>query len=648
MHIPKSVELNVRWRRKLLEMGYADPAFANAICRECADDALLWLNLFGWLLESRDAAEWQGQRKFGSAKELPFITRPYQDRIVLESVPLLGRSDIPAIKSREMGLSYIFTGLAVWDWACHDSVNIGLVSKDLDAADNPDDTDSLMSKVMFFVERLPLWMVGDAKTGYDRNLNQHTLKNLRNNSTIRAYAATADVATGGRKRWMLMDEFHKFPAGHDSAAMDSTAHVTNCRVIISTVNRKRGASGAFHEIVTNPKHNGHILKVFWPEDEEKSIGLYHSERLPGVGTGVLKIDDVAFWSKYANPNGTYRHPRPTSNTPALYPFVLDEKQRSLYYDWACDRPGATTQSIAAELDGNFSGATAQVIGAEIIEAALRECLDPLDYAEVYRDPQDPEKWVIDTGMGDNSSTRLWIRLVDGKPPANREYAAGADVSLGTGGTYSSYSCLQIFDRGSGEQVLEWRSNRMYIDEFAKLSVFLCQLFNDAYLVPEFTGPGQVFVLELIKAKYTARSQVYHRRPKDKRVAIKTDKIGYDNRDGGQELLLGLQSGLKSGKCHVRSALAIREAGAYFYKNEKVVHATAMSEEDQSARGRSHGDAAIAIGAAWLGVMDVPKNVATVKEVAEPLNCFAARRRDYDRLERKKAATPYWQPKYVGR
>ena len=47
-------------------------------------------------------------------------------------------------------------------------------------------------------------------------------------------------------------------------------------------------------------------------------------------------------------------------------------------------------------------------------------------------------------------------------------------------------------------------------------------------------------------------------------------------------------------------------------------------------------------------MDVPKDVAKAKEVEEPLNCFAARRREYDRLERKKAMKAYWQPKYVGR
>jgi predicted GNAT superfamily acetyltransferase len=74
---------------------------------------------------------------------------------------------------------------------------------------------------------------------------------------------------------MLMDEFHFFEQGDDYAALDSTVHVTPCRVFVSTANRDRGMAGAFYDVVSDATKNGAMIVIDWKDDPDKARGLYH-------------------------------------------------------------------------------------------------------------------------------------------------------------------------------------------------------------------------------------------------------------------------------------------------------------------------------------------------------------------------------------
>lgn len=637
--MPKSVALNVAWRKKILELGYSDKSFAEDFKEECAKDPLLFMNSMMWILESRDEADWQDNRKFGAARELPFITRPYQDEIVMRSLPCLGKRDIPMVKSREMGVSYIYVGLAVWDAVFHGHTHIGLVSKDLLSADSPKDPDALFSKVVFILERLPVWLLDKQGKGWERSLSEHTIEFIETKSSLTAYAAVANLGRGGRKRWFLFDEFHFFPEGDDQAALDSTAQATNCRALISTVNRSRGQTGAFYEMINNQEHNGEIIDISWMDDEEKTRGRYHSERIAGTDAYRLVIDDVAFWNTQLNEDGTYRDPLHEGKN---YAFISDGRVRSLYYDWCCRRPGATPQSIAAELDRNFAGATTSVMDIRLLDDAIKVARKPAELGEIYRDPQDHTKWIFDTGI-EGGTTKLWLDWSNKKPPAIGDYSFGADISMGTGGATSSYSCLVGFDKRTNEQVFEWRSNTMNPEEFASLAIFVCKLFNNAYLVPESNGPGNMFLKGLIAEKYV--TNVWRSRPNDKRRAKKTETLGYHNPDRGRTLLKSLELAMQRGGPKINSVVALREMKRYFFGSDgKPVHAGAINEEDQSAVGESHGDAAIAVCCAWMGVKDEPVKPIVAEKKGIPDNCFLARRQRYLEQQAAKTRVPYWNPR----
>jgi len=193
----KNPAFNLRLRRIFLELGYASRENAHEIWMLCAREPLFFINTFAYLLEVRNKQDWTTSDRYGSNKTIPFISRGYQDNLILDVLPHLGRNDIKVPKSRETGISWIFIALAAWDWIFHDQTAIGFVSKDALSANNPDDPDALFSKFEFLISHLPYWLL--SASDYERNISKNTFKNIRNGSSLTAYAPRADIGRGGRK-----------------------------------------------------------------------------------------------------------------------------------------------------------------------------------------------------------------------------------------------------------------------------------------------------------------------------------------------------------------------------------------------------------------------------------------------------------------
>jgi hypothetical protein len=634
----KSPWMNLKWRHLCLQLGYENPQFATELWILCSRDPLFFLNTFAWLLETRKRQEWSTEERYGNSKEIPFITRGYQDRLVMEILPHLGVRDVVIPKSRETGVSWMIgAALAAWEWIFHEQTHIGFVSKDLLSANNPDDPDALFSKFEFLLKRLPFWILDERN--YERNIQKNTFSNLLNGSSITAYAANADVARGGRKLWMLMDEFHFFKPGDDQAALDSTIHVTPSRIFVSTANRNRGMAGAFYDVVSSARErNGIEITIDWKDDPDKRRGLYHSEQIPGTDTYKLVIDDMAFWLEHAtfDAQNSFRHPLKKGQ---MYPFIRDGRYRSLYYDHVWNRQGSTPQSVAAELDRDFGGATAQIFNPQLLARALKAVKPPVSHGSIQKRANKPDDWMLEPSLTPDT-VNLWIDLKanNGKPPAG-EYVFGADVSAGTGGEWSSYSALEGVNKETGEQVFEWRSNTLDPIQFAELAVWVCRLFHNAYLVPEINGPlGRLFINRVNTLKYP---KVY--RSIKQRVAFteQTEKVGYINSDGGIELLKSMEEAIRTEKAAIHSTIVLNECSRYFMKNGKLVHSAAETTEDGAGMGLAHGDAAIAMGCAVFGMKDIPLQPAAQAPENVPLQSFLWRRQQWEAKNKAKRSLGFW-------
>jgi hypothetical protein len=586
--VPKDRRENLEFRKWALHLGTEDLEQRRELWMMCSRDILFYINTFGWLLEPRAVGD--------APKVIPFLTYEYQDDAILRMQAAVGVRDVGIHKSRATGATWMCLYLADWYWRFKEWSQIGLVSRTESAVDNPDDPDSLMSKLDFIRDHVPIWL---NPTAWERKVSNHSLINVDNNSSVVGYSAVGDVARGGRKLFFILDEFHSFKAGEDYAAHDSTQHVTPCRIVISTPSRKRGPAGAYYDLISDDESNMDKITLDWKDDPQKSGGLYTSE------DGRIQILDEG----YEFPEG--------------YEFLADGKTRSPYYDWECKRPLATPQSIAAELDRSFGGAAYSYFDGVLIDQLKQT---------TSRDPYlrgvlgyDAETYNAAWAEKENGPFRLWINPdAYGQIPDGNLYSIGIDIAAGTGGSWSSNSAMVIFDMTTGEQVGEWVSNTMRPDQLAGLAVATGKWFNDAYLVPEVNGPlGATFMKELLRIGYT---NIFYRNVELVGFRKKTQKPGYHNSDKGEAILGEMQRAMSTGECVIRSSIILEECGQYVYRNGSLIHAGSANTADESAKGRSHGDVAIAAACGWHGSQDRPVRNEEEERSEAPEGSMAFRRR----------------------
>ncbi|GAG13053.1 unnamed protein product, partial [marine sediment metagenome] len=268
--------------------------------------------VFGWGYDPRKMRE-------GQTKIEPFITRPYQDRCLHELNDAFGREDLFQGKSRAVGGTF----LLLWKYAHVLTFGSGdtlmLVSCKEERVDNRADPDSLFWKLKWILDHLPTWI----RPPYEAT-HMH-IENPETGCSVIGTSTTADIARGGRKGAIGMDEFQAFPDGERSAR--SAQHATDCRIFLGTPD---GAGNAFYTHAMKAQA-GDIRAVWmhWSEDPNKAAGMYRTHE------GRIEAIDVAYWRKRLGLE--YDKCGPDEVNQALndsvldYKFVLDHKVRSPYY-----------------------------------------------------------------------------------------------------------------------------------------------------------------------------------------------------------------------------------------------------------------------------------------------------------------------------
>jgi hypothetical protein len=432
--------------------------------------------------------------------------------------------------------------------------------------------------------------------GYDfnkhRSLSDHTVTNPENGSTLIGYAANKDVGRGGRKTAYAIDELGAkdfISGGKDYDVLDSTQHVTNCRIIPSTFG---GDVGAFYEMVNDPG-NARLLVLDWKDNPTQNRGAYVQRQGILIPSNPYEGPEVTRYAKEA---------ASTLKKLERRGYQVEGRFRSPWYDSQCLRPGATPRSIAKELDRDPRGAVGKVFDVEVLDRMKEECCKPhLWQGKLIYDTETMElKGLISQ---ENGPLKLWFRPgIDNSPP-QAEYCTGHDISAGGTGDYSSNSTICAIDRRTGEQVAEFAVMGMQAIKFARLAVAMAKWFFNAFMAWEASGPtGITFgktVLEEI-----GYSNVYYRDVEEVGNRAKSRKAGWWNgsdEDKG-ELFETLSIGMEEGKFIPRSEELIRECSEYEWDNGKIVH---RPSQVKKTAGRAHGDRCIGAGVAWLGFLDRP-------------------------------------------
>lgn len=192
---------------------------------------------------------------------VPFLLFPRQAEFVrwLHERWLSGEDGLGE-KSRDMGVSWLCVGFAVWMWIFHDGTVIGFGSRKEEYVDNLGDPKSLFWKVREFVKWLPSEF--RPRDWNERNDSPFMRVLNRGNSSTIVGEAGRSIGRGNRTSIYFVDEAAFL---EDQESVDAAlSQTSNCKIWVSTPN---GNGNAFYR-----KRMGGKIPVFtfrWKDDPRK-------------------------------------------------------------------------------------------------------------------------------------------------------------------------------------------------------------------------------------------------------------------------------------------------------------------------------------------------------------------------------------------
>lgn len=615
--VPRSINENRKFRSELLRLASDNRSLQRLLKAICKKDILFYVNAFVWTFQPRDRTR---------PNVRPMITWPEQEDVILEVHNAIFIKEFhPKInikKSREQGGTWLV--LCVCDHLCRFYIKeTALIAssdqKLVDSIGREDsgDSDTLFSKLDFLQEYLPDWL---KCLRLDRSRKKNHVSYVTT-SKINGIPTTLNLGRGGRRTIGLLDEAASMQGQSDiDKAVSKAWHV---RVKVSTPN---GFNSQFKRDERLP---GVIFKTLhWRNNPQHNRGLYRPNP-----DGTLEYLDKEYWTKEridAYDFKKYISTWPTSNP--IFP------ERSPSYDYECETTSAS--DVRENLDINDQGKSMRFFLQDAgmikdFERVRANCRPPIctGILEYDHATGDYKKFKI-TATKTKVVFNLWIEVgTGGRPPQDRNYGMGIDISQGTG--YSN-STISIIDFRLRQKIGEVISSHTKPEDWEVLCVAVARwlggLSGEAQMIWGKQGPGQHFS----KAIY----DLGHRS-----VYCRNDKAwnqGWNKEPGVSEddktklsMFTEYRSVLYSNHFDNPSVDAIDELTHFIYnENGFVAHDEVSEADDASDAKHNHGDRVTSdvLGSVMLGptpkIEDEPQENFAVQGTANPFS-YAGRRRMYE-------------------
>lgn len=574
--VPKNPVENLKWRIRIRERALKDLHFRNAIWQAAEEDPLFFMAAFLWVAEPR-----------AKIKKRPFIPWIHQQPVALainESIEEAMHAEKPISltlkKSRAQGGTYLYLAVSVYRALRDTGFTIGCVTRNESLVDSRVNSDAVMFKVASMLDELPVWMLPD---GYGRSLSEHVIS-LSNGSNWTGYAATGDVARGGRTSMFCFDEpgSEEFVAANrDYKMLSSVSHVSNFILLCSTFGVD---SGVFYDSATDPD-NQRVYSLDW-KDNPEHCKLAYIQR--GGVYFAVKPEEQKEVQKYISSH--QREMRAIERRG----HKIDGKVRSPWYDAHCLLPGATPRYIARELDMDARGAAGKVFSSDLLDRMKKDCgKGPVWVGTPVFDEETLElKGLIKKEDGPLS---LWFTPgIDNSAPLG-PFTVACDIASGGVGAFASNSVASGIDHRTGEQVMEYVIKGLEPRPFARRVVGLCLWLRKALLGWEDSGVSSGFAKEVMEVLYYGN--IYFRDVTQLGSQKKSRKPGFPCRDADKADMFELLAlAMESGSYIPRSREMLTECGEYEWDGAKIIHAPT---KNKGASDKNHGDRAIAAAGACL-------------------------------------------------
>jgi len=574
--VPKGAVANLKWRMRCRERAITDRRFRDALYQACMEDVLFFCAFALWVIEPR--SKYKQQPMIPWSHQEPVILA--MDETITEAMETQHPVSLTLKKSRAQGGTYCYLAVTMYRAMKESGFTTGLVTRNEKLVDSNVNDSAVMYKVAWMLDRLPGWMLPG---GYSRNTTDHVIK-LKNESGWSGYSATGDVARGGRTSIFCFDEpgSEEFVAGNqDYKMLSSVAHVSNCIFLVSTFGLD---SGVFYESATDPD-NPRVYNLSWKDNPDHSKNMYIVKE--GIAVAFRPEEQGAVTEYIAT------HQREIKAIERRG-HKIEGHIQSPWYNAHRMQPGATPRFIARELDEDCRGAVGKVFNPELLDRMKHtHCKGPVWVGNPVFDSETCKL----TGLipREDGSLKLWFKPgIDNSPPLG-PFTAGADISSGGVGAYSSNSVLTALDNRTGEQVLEYTIKGLEPRPFARRCVGLCMWLRNALLGWEDSGVSGGYAKEIMETLYYGN--VFYRNVTQLGSQKKSRKPGWPCRDADKaDMFEQMTLAMEDGKFVPRSEEMIVECAEYEWDGDKIVH---VPTKNKGLTEKNHADRAISAAGCWL-------------------------------------------------
>lgn len=609
---------NLRWRIRCRERALRDTRFRDALFQACMEDICFFCAFALWVYEPR--SKHKRKPMIPWSHQIPVLRA--MDDTIAEAMDTEHPVSLTLKKSRAQGGTYCYLAITMQRVLKEVGFTVGLVTRNEALVDSKVDDSAVMFKVAWMLDRLPTWMLPE---GYSRSLSDHVIR-LPNESGWSGYAATGDVARGGRTSLFVFDEpgSEEFVAGNkDYKILSSVAHVSNCVFLVSTFGVD---SGVFYDAATDAG-NPRVYDLSWKDNPDHSKNLYTVKE--GVPVAIRPEEQAAVDEYVAS------HQRELKSIERRG-HKIEGKLQSPWYNAHRLQPGATPRFIARELDQDARGSVGKVFSSDLLDRMKeKHCRKPVWVGNPVFDSETLElKGLIPREDG---ALKLWFKPgLDNSPPLG-PFTAGCDIASGGVGEYSSNSVMSALDDRTGEQMVEYSIKGLEPRPFARNVVGLCLWLRNALLAWEDSGVSGGFAKEVSEVLYYGN--IYFREVTQLGSQRKSRKAGWQCRDADKADMFELMAlAMENGEYTPRSEDMITECGEYEWEGSKIVHAPS---KNKGASEKNHGDRAIAASGCWMVFQSdsLAANVDTAGETRQTPEYGSFAWREEQERRQSKAGSP---------
>jgi len=275
MSYPKELNLNKRYRIKLIQKAKQDIKLQQTLLEKSRRDILFFINTFGFTYNPRL-----------SKPVIPFITYSFQDSFLDDiSKQIENGTDCFVEKSRDMGFSWMTVALQVWGFIKGWNSLYGSYKQDY--VDEQGNMDSHFERIRFFTSKLPKWFLPSDLVEKYMNISSKELQ------TEISGDVGENFGTGGRRKFVILDEFALWQ--YDSTAFRKTKDVTNCRIFGGTPN---GRMNLYGKVMTDHRDYRHLqfkkYTLHWTKHPLKTQEWYEQEKMKRTKIDMAKELDISY------------------------------------------------------------------------------------------------------------------------------------------------------------------------------------------------------------------------------------------------------------------------------------------------------------------------------------------------------------------